>query len=166
MQKPNWLKNFATLLLISTLSLVVVTPVIAQSNSASSPKTQTVSVSEDFLKAVDLALLELEGLRKLKKLSDQQATEYQDKITVLQAAYDVQAKQLALSEQATGASIEAYATQKQALDKARDVINDYTTELAKVRVQRDKARSWLWKVGAAGLVIGVVVGVLVGGSRQ
>ena len=166
MQKPNWLKNFATLLLISTLSLVVVTPVIAQSNSASSPKTQTVSVSEDFLKAVDLALLELEGLRKLKKLSDQQATEYQDKITALQAAYDVQAKQLSLSEQATGASIEAYATQKQALDKARDVINDYTTELAKVRVQRDKARSWLWKVGAAGLVIGVVVGVLVGGSRQ
>lgn len=152
---------FATLTLTSLLLSGVTTPAIAQSGSASSSKPQTVTVSEEFLKAVDKALIELDGLRQLKTISDKQAVEYQGKIKTLEAAYAVQEKQLGLSEQATTEGLAAFTSSHAALDKAKEVIADYTAELAKVRKQRDKARSWLWKVGAIGLVLGFAAGVFV-----
>lgn len=106
-------------------------------------------------------MVELDGLRKIKKLSDEQATEYQDKINQLQLAFNIQERQLTMSEQATDAALKAFTVDRAALDKAKEVIADYTAELARVRKQRDRARSWLWKVGAIGVVIGLVAGVFV-----
>lgn len=161
MQKPNLHKIFATWTVISILLLAVVTRATAQSNSDSSTKRQTVTVSEDFLKAVDKALVELDGLRKIKKFSDEQAVEYQDKINQLQLAFNIQERQLTMSEHATDAAIKAFTVDRAALDKAKEVIADYTTELSRVRKQRDRARSWLWKVGVMGVVVGLIAGVFV-----
>lgn len=133
----------------------------AQSNSGSSTQTQTVTVSEDFLKAVDKALIELAALRQIKKISDEQVVEYEDKIKELQLAFGIQEQQLTMSENATAEGLAAVKTLKAALALAQGVIKDYIAELDRVRKQRDKARSRLFKVGVGALILGALLGVFV-----
>ena len=153
MQKRNCLKT-SLMCAALCLSLTVATlPVNGQSPSASSPKTQTVSVSEELLIAMDAAFVELEGLRKIKKLSDEQLAEYATKVGLLE---QIVAKQ----EAALNASGEASTKLTAAVSEARTVIADYKTELDRVRLQRDKAKKRLFVLSGIALLAGVVIGAV------
>lgn len=148
-----------TLTLISALSIAAVMPANAQSSSNSSPATQTVTVSEDFLKAVDKAFVELKALRELKAISDEERTQFQDTIQQLRLAINIQEQQLRHEHQAAAEGVAAVAKLQEVLGKAKKLLDDFEAELAKVRKQRDKAQSRLWKVGAGAFVAGLLTAI-------
>ena len=107
---------------------------------------------------MDAAFVELEGLRKIKKLSDEQLAEYAVKVGLLE---QIVAKQ----EAALNASGEAAVKLTAAVAEARTVIANYKTELDRVRLQRDKAKKRLFVVGGIALLLGAVIGVVLGGKQ-
>ena len=107
---------------------------------------------------MDAAFVELEGLRKIKKLSDEQLAEYAVKVGLLE---QIVAKQ----EAALNASGEATVKLIAAVAEARTVIANYKTELDRVRLQRNKAKKRLFVVGGIALLIGAVIGVVLSGKQ-
>ena len=147
----TWIVFAALLVSLSGASLHAATP----KSLGLSPTPQTVAVSEEFLTAVDIALVELAGLRKIKKLDDAQIAEFERKVSTLEQIVAKQDEALVKSG-AESAELRA------ALAVAKDVIAAYKGELERVRADRDKAKKRVVKVGTAALVAGILLGLFLG----
>lgn len=119
-------------------------------------------VSREFVEAFERAAVELDGLRKVKKLSDAELQAYREKVDLLNKLIETQGTALTKQEQATTESDAALQAERGALAKCREVVADYTRELDRVRAQRDRAKRLVLIGTAAGVVVGFIGALLLG----
>lgn len=162
MQNKNY--RLASALLTTLLIFMTAVNVCATGRglSASWQREQTVTVSEEFIKALDRATVELEGLRKIKKLTDQQVEEYKQKIDLLEKLQATQELAMTKQEQATAELDLSLQAEKDAVTKCKQVVADYVKELDRVRRQRDRAIKWGVIGTGTGLLVGFVLATLLG----
>lgn len=115
-----------------------------------------------MLKAFDKALIELDGLRKIKKITDQQLEEYAAKIAILEQIVATQAE-VVQKHETVGVELRAgLDSEKQALATAKKIIEDYKVELDRVRKQRDRANRLVIVAATAGIALGFFTALILG----
>ena len=131
--------------------------ILASGSSAfaqgSKSKPQTVPVSEEFLKAAELAIAERDHLKVTVELKDQQIAALKDQIGALNGLAQIQSAR-------AEAWAKAATERTTALASDDKVFRIQGEEITRLRTERDKARSAQKVWGFGGVIIGVTLGIL------
>lgn len=115
--------------------------------------------NNDLLKSLELALAELESLRKVKSLQVEQIDALQGKVRALEELVEVHKQIAAEWKKAASERATANALDAKQIALFEETVRDAKAEITRIRGERDSARRGQKVWGAVGLLFGIALGV-------
>jgi predicted RNase H-like nuclease (RuvC/YqgF family) len=148
-----------------TLALASVTSAKAQSDSAISQKTKNASAqNDDLLKVCDKALLEVEHLRTVRKLSTEQIDALNQKVNALEDLLKLERNRAEAYKSADAERSKANEIDSRRVATLEKVIEDYKAERGRLIGERDRARRNNKLHAIGGAIIGGLLAWFVRGN--
>lgn len=135
-------------------------PQVASTGGAVAPAQDSPLLTDDLPEAIQKALAELGGRRREVEALKSAVGARDDKIRVLEGIIAQQEQIIALWKTAATDRAAANALDAKIEASYKATVTSYELELARVRIERDKARRAKKWWGLAGVVFGVVVTVI------
>jgi TolA-binding protein len=153
----RWKRLAKTLILVLALNGFA----NAQSNSASTQKPKVApapTLSDDLAKSLEIALIELQHLRKVKELSAEQISALEAKIAALEDLVRIERQRAEAYKAANAERATANALDDKRIALFEKMIEDFKAELVRVRGERDRARGRNKIIAAVCLLLGFGLG--------